>query len=57
MTFTLTVTYGDAPPVSVSAFEQLSTEQAEQGLGAFLRDMLRLEGSAVTKITIERISP
>jgi hypothetical protein len=51
--FKLSVIYGDQV-VSVNEFEHLSAEKVEQGLAAFLRDMLTLEGSAVSKITIER---
>jgi hypothetical protein len=38
----------------VNEFENLETERAMQGLSAFMRDMLELPRSAVTKITVER---
>jgi hypothetical protein len=50
-TYRIEVTYGDGEP---QAHPGLSADQVQDGTGAFLRDMLYLQGSAVTKLTIER---
>lgn len=51
-TFTVSVTYGDAPFSNDN--EGLSSGQAEQGMLAFLRDMLGLPDSAISKVVITR---
>lgn len=50
--FTMTVIYEGSP--YPGKFEHLTAEKAEQGIGAFVRDMARLPNSSLSKITIER---
>jgi hypothetical protein len=54
--FKITVSYArpGEPDRHPNEFPGLSANRAETGLGAFLRDMLYLVGSAVQRITIER---
>lgn len=35
------------------AHEHLTAEQAEQAVGAFLRDLLALKGRGITKLVVE----
>lgn len=52
MTYKITVNYkGTSFP---GEFEHLTPDQVDQCTGAFMRDMLGLPDSAVSKITIEK---
>jgi hypothetical protein len=50
-TYRIEVSYGDGEPQPT---EGLSLEQARDGSGAFLRDMLGLPGSAITRFSVVR---
>jgi hypothetical protein len=50
-TYKIEVTYGDGEPQATTG---LSAEQAWGGIGAFMRDMVDLPGSVITRLTIER---
>jgi hypothetical protein len=52
--YKLTARYEGSP--FPSEFEHLTSDQVEQCLGAFMRDMLGLPGSVVSKVIIERES-
>lgn len=51
-TFRVEVGYGHEPSAELGS--GLTPERTEQAVGAFMRDMLGLEGSAVTRVVIER---
>lgn len=53
-TFTLTVTYARGHD---QAHPALSAEQVEQGVGAFLSDLVHLQGKGITKLVVEIDSP
>jgi hypothetical protein len=56
MSYKLTVFYGWPGELAKypSEFTDLNECKTDQAVGAFLRDMLGVEGSAVAKIVIER---
>jgi hypothetical protein len=56
MYYKLTVTYGEPAGLlsSPCEFPHLTADQAEQSVGAFMRDMLGLPGSACCKVSIEQ---
>lgn len=62
MTYKITVTYG-VSPAEADLFEpdskhgHLDADQAQAGMGAFLRDMLGVENSRIQRIIIQREVP
>jgi hypothetical protein len=52
MTYKVTVNYDKTP--YPSEFDHLTPDKVEQCVGAFMRDMLGLPDSAVSKIVIEK---